>query len=294
MPRTISPALLPLLEHHLGGRILDTTPLSGGDINDVYRLKTGRGDFVLKASRRALPHLFFPEAQGLELLREAAVHKSAGLLVPEVLAYGDAPAGWQYLLQNSLAPADDTPQAQEALGRGLAALHRAPAPGFGGTADNYFGSLPQRNPPASSAANFFWEARLWPQLRLAAEHLTSVDVENFEALRHRLPSLIPVEVPSPVHGDLWHGNLLYTAAGSALIDPAAAYSHREVDLAAMKLFGGVAERVFDAYAEAFSPAPGWQERVNLWNLYPLLAHVNMFGSGYLGRTRAALDSVLQL
>ncbi|MDV6373843.1 fructosamine kinase family protein [Deinococcus arenicola] len=289
MPRTVSPALLPLLQHHLGGPILDSAPLSGGDINDVYRLNTGRGDFVVKASRRALPHLFFAEAQGLELLRD-----TKNLTVPEVLAYGDAPGGWQYLLLEHLSPVAETPQLQEALGRGLAALHRAPAPGFGDTADNYFGTLPQRNPPTSSAATFFWEARLWPQLRLAAEHLSGADVENFEALRHRLPSLIPVEIPSPVHGDLWHGNLLYTAAGPALIDPAAAYSHREVDLAAMKLFGGVDDRVFDAYAEAHPPAPGWQDRVNLWNLYPLLAHVNMFGSGYLDRTRAALNVCLNL
>lgn len=294
MSRSITPSLLPLLEQHLGGPILEALPLNGGDINDVYRLRTGRGDFVLKAKRRALPHVFFAEAQGLGLLRGAASRRPAGLLVPEVLAHGDAPGGWQYLLQTYLPPGDETPQAQEALGRGLAALHSVPVPGFGGTADNYFGALPQFNPPSQSAADFFWNARLRPQLRLAAEHLSEADVENFEALRIRLPKLVPVEPPSLVHGDLWHGNLLYTAAGPALIDPAAAHSHREVDLAAMRLFGGVPERVFDAYAEAFPPAPGWQERTDLWNLYPLLCHVNMFGSGYLGRTRAALKTILYL
>lgn len=294
MSRSISPALLPLLHHHLGGPVLKATALSGGDINDVYRLTTGQGEVVLKASRRALPHLFFAEAQGLGLLRGAASRRPAGLLVPEVLAYGDAPGGWQYLLQSYLPPGDETPQAQEALGRGLAALHSVTVPGFGGTADNYFGALPQFNPPAQSAADFFWEARLRPQVRLAAEHLSEADADRFEALRVRLPRLIPPEPPSLVHGDLWHGNLLYTSAGPALIDPAAAHSHREVDLAAMTLFGGVAERVFDAYAEAFPLAPGWQRRTDLWNLYPLLAHVNMFGSGYLGRTRSALDAALQL
>lgn len=294
MPRPVAPALLPLLHHHLGGPILDTLPLSGGDTNDVYRLTTGRGDVVLKASRRALPHLFFAEVQGLDLLREALSRRPAGLRVPEVLAHGDAAGGWQYLLQSYLPPAAETPQGQEALGRGLAALHSVTVPGFGGTANNYFGTLPQFNAPFMSAADFFWNARLQPQLRLAQEHLSADDTERFDTLRRRLPTLIPVEPPSLVHGDLWHGNLLYTAAGPALIDPAAAHSHREVDLAAMRLFGGVAERVFDAYAEAFPPAPGWQQRTDLWNLYPLLAHVNMFGSGYLGRTRAALDAALQL
>ncbi|OLV16110.1 fructosamine kinase family protein [Deinococcus marmoris] len=294
MSRSVAPSLLPLLQHHLGGPILEATPLSGGDINDVYRLRTGRGDCVLKASRRALPHLFFAEVQGLGLLREAASRRPPGLLVPEVIAYGDAPGGWQYLLQSYLPPVAETPQSQEALGQGLAALHSVTVPGFGATADNYFGTLPQFNPPFQSAADFFWSARLRPQLRLAQEHLSADDTDRFEALRQRLPNLIPTEPSSLVHGDLWHGNLLYTAAGPALIDPAAAYSHREVDLAAMRLFGGVPERVFDAYAEAFPPAPGWQDRANLWNLYPLLAHVNMFGSGYLGRTRAALNTVLNL
>lgn len=294
MSRSISPALLPLLEQHLGGRILVATPLSGGDSNDVYRLQTGRGDFVLKASRRTLPHLFFAEAQGLGLLRGAASRRPGGLLLPEVLAHGNAPGGWQYLLQRYLPPVAATPQDQEALGRGLAALHSVTVPGFGATADNYFGTMPQFNPPARSAADFFWEARLQPQLRLAQEHLSEADLDQFGTLRQRLPKLIPVEVPSLVHGNLWHGNLLYTAAGPALIDPAAAHSHREVDLAAMTLFGGVEQRVFDAYAEAFPPAPGWQDRAALWNLYPLLAHVNMFGSGYLGRTRAALNAALLL
>ncbi|MFK7603012.1 fructosamine kinase family protein [Deinococcus sp. SM5_A1] len=294
MSRSIAPSLLPLVEQHLGGPILESTPLSGGDINDVYRLRTGRGDCVLKASRRALPHLFFAEAQGLGLLREAASRRPAGLLVPGVIAYGDAPGGWQYLLQSYLSPTAETPESQEALGRGLAALHSVSVPSFGGTADNYFGALPQFNPPFQSAADFFWNARLQPQLRLAQEHLSADDTDNFEALHQRLPKLIPAESPSLVHGDLWHGNLLYTAAGPALIDPAAAHSHREVDLAAMRLFGGVDGRVFGAYAEAFPPAPGWRERASLWNLYPLLAHVNMFGSGYLGRTRAALSIVLNL
>ncbi len=294
MPLSIAPALVPLIEQHLGTRIREATRLSGGDINDVYRLQTDRGavdrgDFVLKASRRALPNLFFAEAQGLGLLRDTGT-----LSVPEVIAHGHAAGGWSYLVLNYLPPGPQTPESQEALGRGLAALHRVRVPGFGGLADNYFGTLPQANPSVQTAADFFWQARLQPQLRLAAPHLTPADHAAFGRLRERLPTLIPVEAPSLVHGDLWHGNVLYAAGGPALIDPAAAYSHRETDLAALHLFGGVAERVFEAYVEAFAPAPGWQQRLDLWNLYPLLAHINMFGRGYLDRTRTALATALNI
>lgn len=289
MSSPLPPALRPLIELALGSPVRTATRLSGGDINDVYRLATDHGDFVLKASRRGLPGLFAAEAQGLAWLRA-----SAALKVPQVIAHGDAPGGWAYLLLEFLPPAPSTPAAQEALGRGLAALHRVTAPHFGGGAENYFGALRQINQPAQTAAEFYWTSRLEPQLKLAQPHLTPADLARFGALRPRLDALIPAEAPALVHGDLWHGNVLHTAAGPALIDPAAAHSHREVDLALLGLFGPVPERVMAAYQEGYGLAPGWQERTALWNLYPLLAHLNMFGTGYLGRVRAALQAAAAL
>lgn len=287
MPTALPAALRPQLELVLGTPVTAATRLAGGDINDVFRLDTARGPVVLKASRRGLPGLFAAEAAGLELLRAATP-----LAVPTVISHGDAPGGWAYVLLEFLPAAPDTPAAQEALGRGLAALHRAPAPGFGGTAPNYFGRLAQANGAQPSAADFIWHERLAPQVALAAAHLTPADHARFEALRGRLPALIPPEPPAPVHGDLWHGNVLSTARGPALIDPAAAYSHREVDLALLHLFGTMPERALAAYHEAYPLTPGWRERTALWNLYPLLAHLNMFGASYLGRVRAALDQAL--
>ena len=296
LPDALRP-LTPLIEMHLGAAVQGGVRLHGGDISAAYRLRTTRGDFVLKAARPAGPtpaasqHLpmYAPEAEGLALLRAAGP-----LAVPDVIAFGDGPGGWQYLLLSYLTPADDTPALHGALGRGLAALHARPAPGFGGTPDNLFGSLPQRNRAAGSAAEFFWCSRLLPQLERAGAALGAADRARFAELRGRLPRLIPPEPPALVHGDLWHGNLLFTARGPALIDPAVAFSHREVDLAAMQLFGGVPGQVFAAYAGALPPAEGWEDRVALWNLYPLLAHVNMFGAGYLSRLREALEASLRL
>lgn len=283
--------LTPLLEMHLGAGIRAAQRLHGGDISDTFRLDTTRGPFVLKTSPQKaggrLPDGFYAaEAHGLGLLRPGP------LVTPDVIAHGSGPAGQPYLLLSWLPPGDDTPAAQDALGRGLAALHARPAPGFGGLPDNYFASLPQRNPPAASAAEFFWTARLEPLLNRERLHLTPRDRAGFDTLRERLPDLILPEPPALVHGDLWHGNVHYTPRGPALIDPAVGYSHREVDVAALRLFGGVPRRVFQAYHEAYPLADGWEARVPLWNLYPLLAHLLLFGEGYLGRTREALHAAL--
>lgn len=297
------PAFPPLLrsaaESALGTPLAEITPLSGGDANEVYRLGTARGEFVLKVGHETTDHprMFHAEAQGLDLLRSAGA-----LMVPEVLGYGlersPGGSGLAWLLLPYLTPAPETPAAQEAFGRGLAALHRVTSPTFGGTPGNFMGRQPQPNPARDSAAAFFRDARLLPQLERAqlerAQWLSAGDRADFGALLARLPNLIPPEPPALVHGDLWRGNAIFTVHGPALIDPAAAYSHREVDLALMRLFGGFSERVFAAYEEAFPTAPGAAARADLWNLYPLLMHVNSFGARYLGRLRTALGEALTL
>ncbi|RJF72596.1 ketosamine-3-kinase [Deinococcus cavernae] len=297
MLTSLPPAVKAAAQSHLGSRVTEVSRLSGGDISAAFRVVAGHGQFVVKVRPEQADHpaLFHAEALGLHLLGQQLVGEARAVVVPQVVGYGLAAGGTgvgqlAYLVMNFLEPAPETPQAQEALGRGLAALHRTAGPQFGGTPDNFVGFLPQKNPPTPTAAEFFWAARLAPQLKRAQDHLSAGDIHNFEALRERLPGLIPPEAPALVHGDLWRGNMLFTALGPALIDPAATYSHREVDLSLMRLFGGVSERVFAAYAEAFPPAEGWEQRADLWNLYPLLAHLNMFGDRYLGRLQAALHA----
>lgn len=282
----MNPELRCALEQRLAARLLSAKRLSGGDINDAYELSLddGRRLFV-KTHPNPPPGMFEAEARGLRWLDDAAA-----IRIPQVLAVSDcAPA---YLALELLTPAKRRRGFDEALGRALGSLHAFGAPEFGLGHENFIGRLAQANAPADDWASFYWTARLEPQLRLARDRgLVDDDTgARFEALRGVLPERVgPEEPPSRLHGDLWGGNLHVDESGQpALIDPAVYGGHREVDLAMMRLFGGFGERVFAAYEEARPLAPGAAARVPLYQLYPLLVHVNLFGASYLGSVKHAL------
>jgi len=203
----------------------------------------------------------------------------------------DRPA---YLALELLTPAKRRPDFDEALGRSLAALHAFGAATFGLDHDNFIGRLAQSNAVADDWATFYWASRLEPQLRLATDHglIDEGTRSSFDGLRRVLSERVgPEESPSRLHGDLWGGNLHVDETGqSCLIDPAVYGGHREIDLAMMRLFGGFGERAFAAYREAWPLAPGAAERVSLYQLYPLLVHVNLFGGSYLGSVKRALSA----
>jgi protein-ribulosamine 3-kinase len=182
------------------------------------------------------------------------------------------------------------------LGRGLAALHRAGAPSFGLDEPNFIGRLAQRNQAHATWAEFYRVERLEAQLTLAesARRAPSGLRAAFERLFSKLPELVGErEPPARLHGDLWGGNLHIDEQGApCLIDPAVYGGHREVDLAMMRLFGGFSERVFAAYAESFPLSAGHTERVALYQLYPLLVHLNLFGGSYASSVQSALAQYL--
>jgi fructosamine-3-kinase len=272
----------------LGTRVMGARPLSGGDINDAFevRLADGRDVFV-KCNVRAPNDMFVAEARGLAWLGDAKA-----LRVPAVLAASGANELTPFLALELIRPAHRAHNFDERLGRGLAALHRHGAPAFGLDHDNYIGRLPQKNTFAVTWAEFYRVRRLGPQLRAAADTgLAGPRLRrDFERLFGQLEALCgPPEPPARLHGDLWGGNMIADDLGEpCLIDPAVYGGHREVDLAMMKLFGGFGPRVFDAYKEAFPLADGYRERVALYQLYPLMVHVNLFGGGYLAQVEAAL------
>ena len=276
----------------LGAAVRDARALGGGDINDAWRVTLADGAAVfVKTNEGAPADMFAVEARGLAWLAEAPPVRDGTLRVPEVLAVGE-----RFLPLELLESGPRVADFDARLGRGLAALHRAAPAGFGLDHANYIGRLPQSNAPAEDWATFYRRERLEPQLAMATEKgLLSAGLRRrFDALFAALPERVgPAEAPARLHGDLWGGNLHVDAAGGpALIDPAVYGGHREMDLAMMRLFGGFGRRVFDAYAEAWPLAPGHEARVPLYQLYPLLVHVNLFGGGYLGSVERALDAVL--
>ena len=253
--------------------------LSGGDINQVYKLDTDQGLVVIKLnSANRYPGMFQAEAQGLQALSSVG-----SLRVPEVITHGSF-SDQAYLLLEYLESSRPTPDFWEQFGHGLAKIHQQSRKEFGLDQDNYIGSLHQPNSNETTAADFYLNQRLLPQVQLARNR--GYSLPEFEALTVRLPDLIPEEQPALVHGDLWGGNFMVGPLGQAtLIDPAVAYASREMDFGMMHLFGGFDPRLFHSYEETFPISPGWRERLELWQLYYLLVHLNLFGGGYLDSVR---------
>jgi fructosamine-3-kinase len=177
------------------------------------------------------------------------------------------------------------------FGHRLAALHKHSQPSFGLSHDNYIGSLHQSNREHTSWEEFFIEERLQPLIRIAFDNreMDSLDVKAFNLFEKRIPQIFPEEPPALIHGDLWSGNYMVNENGNAvIIDPAVYYGHREMDLGMSQLFGGFHPGFYESYDDAFPLRPGWRDRLDYCNLYPLLVHVNLFGRSYLGQIRSIL------
>jgi fructosamine-3-kinase len=285
----VSAALRDALSRALGRPVARLDPVAGGDLNDAYMATLaddGTRVFV-KTSADAAPGAFAGEAAGLRWLAEPGA-----LGLPDVLAVSDAEPP-RFLALRWLDAGPLTPAAEEDLGRGLARLHAAGAPAFGGPADALrIGPLTLPNAPAPDWPAFYATRRLEPLARLASEcgALPAAASALLDRVVAKLPELAgPAEPPARVHGDLWAGNVLVDRDERPwLIDPAAHGGHRELDLAMLRLFGGPGERCFAAYEEIAPLAPGAQDRVALWQLAPLLLHAALFGGHWGDRATAIL------
>jgi fructosamine-3-kinase len=252
----------------------------GGDINEAWHLTLADGrDAFVKTRTGARAGEYATEAFGLRWLSEPGA-----LRVPSVLEVGEDYLALEWIESGRL----DAAGAEE-LGQGLAAIHMAGSPCFGDPRPRLaeptrFGSLALPNEAAPDWPCFFVERRLRPLARIAVEQgwLTAAGASALQRVCERASGLAgPVEPPARLHGDLWSGNVMADVHGRPLlIDPAVYGGHREVDLAMLRLFGAPSERVFDAYHEVFPLASGWQERVELWQLPPMLVHGVLFGGGY--------------
>lgn len=275
------------LETRMNIRIDSVRPLSGGDIHRaaLLNLADGRAFFLKYNTGAQAAEMFRTEALGLALLGAAQV-----IATPKVQAQGAADE-WTFLLLEYIEPGHRTRQFWEDFGASLAALHGTTSAQFGFAHDNFIGSLPQSNKRHDSWQNFYTEERLLPQMRLAREHnrLNANDEKQLENLCKKRSSIYPEEPPALTHGDLWSGNFLCSAAGKpVLIDPAASFAHREMDLAMSRLFGGFDPIFYLSYEDTWPLAPGFGERMEVYQLYYLLVHVNLFGGGYVESVRSIL------
>jgi protein-ribulosamine 3-kinase len=263
--------------------------VGGGSINQCYRWEAGRTALFVKVAGGEARDRFSAEAAGLNELAAARA-----LRVPRVLACGGTEQDAFLALEWIEAGAAGR-DSERQLGAGLARLHAVTAPRFGFPRDNHIGRTPQRNDWSDDWAGFFAAQRLGAQLRLAATNGFAAQLGPTERLLECVARLLHGHHPraSLLHGDLWGGNWLTAVSGEPVIyDPAVYYGDAETDIAMTRLFGGFGTAFYQAYEAAVAPCAGAPLRRQIYNLYHVLNHANLFGGGYIAQARESCESLL--
>ncbi|MBC7947205.1 MAG: fructosamine kinase family protein [Chitinophagaceae bacterium] len=270
------------LSSHLKGSVSAPLfePVGGGSINSCYKVTiNGPQKFFLKLnSSRDFPGLFEKEANGLSYLA-----KQECLRIPNVIHH-ETNGDHQWLLLEWVERGTQNEDFWRTFGEQLARLHTVSSENYGFHEDNYMGSLPQDNGHESTWTRFFIDHRLRPQVEMAINRklLEKREAAQFDQLYKKLDEIFEVERPSLLHGDLWSGNFMCDQRSSpVLVDPAVYYGHRSIDLAMTTLFGGFEKTFYDAYHYHYQLPGNYALQWEVCNLYPLLIHLNLFGSSYL-------------
>ncbi len=260
---------------------------AGGCIHQSGICSDGDRSFFVKINGLKAEVMFTAEADGLRALGEVTA-----LCIPEVVGLGIAGSQAFLVLEALDLGGRPSAAAWSQLGEGLAALHRVTGPSHGWDCDNYIGETPQSNGRHDSWADFFVEKRLRPQFEMAHTHGFSFpDAEGF---MKRVGEMLADHQPEPslLHGDLWSGNAGFSSSGEpAIFDPATYHGDRETDLAFTEFFGGFAPEFYAAYRKAWPLEPGYEQRRDLYNLYHVLNHANLFGGGYASQADAMMQSI---
>ena len=264
-------------------------PVGGGDISAAWRLETRDGTLFLKTGPASSYDMFAAEAEGLTELAAPGV-----IRVPALIACG-AEGNTSFVAIEWLPFDRPTRDTEHRLGTRLAELHRTTKGQFGWHRDNTIGLTPQPNAWSDDWVEFFRRQRLGYQLRLAADNgFTGALQEQGARLLKRLPVFFENYDPSPslLHGDLWGGNWSSCDGEPVIFDPAVYYGDRESDIAMTRLFGGFGRAFYDAYESAWPMEPGHEPRNHIYQLYHVLNHLNLFGSGYLSRAQDLIHKLL--
>ncbi len=266
--------------------------VSGGDANDAYKLTLSDGSFLfMKANTISNGDFFRAEAEGID-----AMASTDAVRVPKICARG-TDDGYSFLLMEYIKRGSPGPGFWEKLGTDLANMHRAGTEAFlkdgkyGFFKDNYIGAGKQKNTPKDSWIEFFSECRLRAQFDLAERYFDGDLIRKANRLLDTLDRfLYEPERPSLLHGDLWAGNFMSDEWGQpVLIDPAVYVGCNEADIAMTELFGGFDRRFYAAYFDEMGSVPGYADRRDLYNLYHLTNHLNLFGRSYLSAVVSIID-----
>lgn len=273
----------------IGLRVTASQAVSGGSINQAAKVNLDNGQkHFLKWNTSADARMFEVEKKGLSLLQSA----DTGLQIPNVLVTGKTNEGTGFLLLEFISEGRANPGSAGKFGQALAALHQHHEEKYGLDHDNYIGRLPQSNTRHENWVAFFIEERMEPQLKMAMDSgkLGAATVADFESMYTKLPHIFPDEPASLLHGDLWGGNYFFDELGQATIyDPAVYYGHREIELAFTHLFGGFPANFYSSYEEEYPLQSGFSQRMDIYNLYPLLVHTNLFGGSYARRVEGIVQ-----
>lgn len=285
--------LVKAIQHATGSvsSLDQVTEIRGGSISRAFRLVAAGRRWFLKLNLASCHEMFAAEADGLDALGDCSA-----IRVPRVIAHGTAGSNAYLLLEYlELFPLRAGDSSREA-GHALAEVHRIEGRRFGWHRDNFIGSSPQCNEEDSDWSRFFAGRRLAPQIQEARKRgFKGRFIADGERLVEKLLALFVGYTPKPslLHGDLWSGNAALDASGKlALFDPAVCYGDRESDLAMMALFGGFPAHMLVAYKEAWPLESGFEERETLYQLYHILNHMNLFGSGYQPQAERMIGALL--
>ncbi len=275
------------IEYLLCVNIKSVRSVSGGDISQAYLLETESERFFCKLNRADQAYeMFLAEKKGLESIADTKTIAVPKVLLCEALDKGGL------LVMEYIECRTASPEEMEQFGHQLAALHRQSIGNdFGWESDNFIGSLEQSNHQNTDWSEFYMARRLLPQLQLAKDGglLHKEEIPSDQRLLKTCQNLFPEVKPSLLHGDLWSGNYLISKEGMPyLIDPATYYGHYEVDIAMSRLFGGFSRQFYAAYAEHFPEVGAEAERNDIYQLYYLLVHLNLFGGSYYGSVKHIL------
>jgi protein-ribulosamine 3-kinase len=264
--------------------------LAGGCINQAFRLDSGGEQFFLKLNAPPTRSMFEAEAAGLE-----EIARTQTVRVPQPICTGVS-EDCAFIVLEYLELSRGTERSARTLGQNLAHMHRQTREAFGWHRNNTIGSTPQDNRECAHWIEFWRERRLRFQLKLAAANgYGGALCSRGEALLAVLPKFFDGYAPraSLLHGDLWGGNAGATADGEPVIfDPAVYYGDRECDLAMTELFGGFSRDFYAAYAQTWPLNAGYRVRKDLYNLYHVLNHLNLFGGGYLAQAEEMMARLL--